>query len=421
VKLRYLLVGVWLLLSTGSRAEEAALPSPLTLKQALTLADRLPVEVMAVTQAQAEVAARRFAARQEKRLRLSLEGKIGAYQYLWDFHRHHRLALVARKVLYDGGREAALLRALNTLDAALDTEKSVAQARYRLKIVEAFFNILLADLRYRMLNEEMAVVYVTLDRMRDRHQLGTVSDVTLAEQEKRYAELLLARTEAELVQRQRRLELAILLNRPDAVIDEVKPPAVDKILAAPLPDVAALLKQLPHRSPELLAIRQKLASLVSEQQWAALQKAPTLSAQVATGPRYVENEVDKQSWNVQLQLSWPILDGGVTQTTQMQVEARRLKWMHEYKQRRQQLEQRVVQLWAVAQAQPARQTWLARYRDYVDLNMEYKRGLYENEEKADIGDAMIEQSRYDYAELEALFKTLLARYELNTIMGEQWP
>ncbi len=416
------LIGLALSLVVGvASAKEVALPSPLTLDKALALSDALPVSVMNIAAERAQLAAERFDGEKAKRLRLTLEGEAALLPYFSDYYHYIQTFLVARKVLYDGGRSQALRRSLDTLEAALKAQASVFKMQYRLKVVEAFFKIVLADLRFRQLNEEMAVVYVTLDAMRDRHRLGSVSDVELADQEKRYGKLLLERAEAELAQRQHRLELAILLNQPDALIDEVAPPKVADLQWEPLPDVSVLLRQLPYKSPALLALKQKLAAFSARQKWVALQKAPTLSAEVGVGPRYLESELDVPVWTARLKLNWPIVDGGAQDAERARVEAKRLAVLAEYKRVRQQLEKRVVHLWKTLSLRTQRKKWLESYQAFVDLNMEYKRGLYENEEKTDIGDAMIEQSRYDYAALEALFEALMARYELKTIMGELWP
>ncbi len=418
--LRWCVALILTVLALAARAQEA-LPSPLTLKAALEVADRLPVEVMAVAQREVALSAERFEAQQQNRLRLALQGKVGVYQYAPDQHYYHRLALVASKVLYDGGREQALLKALGREQAALSLQRSQAMARYRLKVAEAFFDVLLADVRYRRLNEEMAVAYVELDRLRDRHELGTVSDVDLAAKESEYARLLLARNEAELAQRQRRVELAILLGRPDAVIDEVAPPPLKALSEIKVEELSSLLARLADASPDLLALRQQLQAVEARMQWARLQRSPTLSAHASAGPRYFEKEVDKGAWDVHLQLSWPLIDGGVSDAARAGVEAQRLRLLMEHKRLSQTLQRRVVKLWGELAVLKSRQAWLKAYQDFVDLNMEYKRGLYENEERTDIGDAMIEQSRYDEAALESAFRALLAWYELKLIMGERWP
>ncbi len=415
-----LLLLMWMALSAANAAD--ALPSPLTLRDVLAGADRLPVPVMQARWRQAELTAGRLAVEQPRQLQVSLEGEAGVHELEGRGRRYHRLQLVGRKLLYDGGREAALTAALDQEHAAERLNEQWARAQYRLQLIESFFNVVLADLRYRTLNEKMAVVYVTLDRLRDRHELGTVSDVALAKAEKDYAELLAQRNEAELAQRQQRLRLAILLGRSDAIIDEVRPPTpgqMKRLLEMSVEDVSELLKKLPHLNPTLVALRQKLGATADRLRWARLQRAPSVRLEAAVGPRYYEKGVNQDSWDMRLRLDWPLLDGGASRQAAAQVSAQRLKLISEYKARLQALQSRVVTLWGRLALWPTRKKWLDAYQDYVDLNMEYRRGLYENEEKTDIGDAMIEQSRLDEATLKTLFAAVLANLELRAILGEE--
>lgn len=397
-----------------------SLPSPLTLQQALKLADRQPAELLELLQQQASLKAQQHAAELGTAWRLALKAKAGRYQYAPSDHTFHRLVLQVDKTLWDGGEREALMQALNRQLAAVRSLENHARARYRLRIIRAFYNILLADLQYRALNEEMAVRYVTLDRARDRHELGTLSDVELARLEKDYQQLLLQRNLAELAQRQRRVELAILLNRPDAVIDEVVAPPLPR-LPEKLPDPTEMMHAVMDHNPELNAVKKQLVALADKRNWARAARRPRISMQAYGGMRHIENEVDKDHWRVQLALDWPLLDGGMAEQRLARVSAEQLALKTRLKQLRQRLEQRVVQLWQTLAATRTRKAWLHAYEDFVDLNMEYRRGLYENEERTDIGDAMIEQSRYDLESLKAAMETALSWYEFKVLQGEQIP
>lgn len=413
------LLGWLLVFSLAARAGES-LPSPLTLQQALKMADRQPVELLEVLQQQTDLQAQRHAAELGTAWRLALTGKIGRYQYEPSDHAFHRLVLQLDKTLWDGGERDALMQALNRQLAAVQGLEGYARARYRLRVIRAYYNIILADLRYRALNEEMAVRYVTLDRARDRHRLGTLSDVELARLEKDYQQLLLQRNLAELAQRQRRVELAILLNRPEAVIDEVVAPSLPR-LPEKMPDLSDMMQSVMDRNPELNAVKKQLVALVDKRDWARAARRPRVSVQAYGGIRHFENEVDKGHWRVQLALDWPLLDGGVSEQRLTQVSAEKAVLQTKLKRLNQQLSQRVARLWRTLAALRTREAWLRAYEDFVDLNMEYRRGLYENEERTDIGDAMIEQSRYDLESLKTAMDTALSWYELKVLQGEQIP
>lgn len=411
---------VWAAKAPGQATSEAQLlPSPLTLEQVLALADQQPVEKLALLQQQAALKAAMEDAKRAKAFTAAVKGLLGAHQFAPDYHRYHQLQIQLQKTLWDNGRTEALLKSLQGQQHALEVLNQDALNRYRLRVIEAFFNIILADTTYRMLNEEMAVRYVLLDRARDHQALGSVSDVTLAKLEKDYRILLVQRNDAELLQRQRRTELAILLDKPYALFDEVAPPrfkAEEK-----LPDLEVLFKRIEAKNPRLQALALQKQALLQKLTWARKQNGPSLSVQASAGPRHYENEPDKDAWDVNLALSWPLVDGGVSSTRQAEVQAALMKLRQQEKQLRQQLLQQAVDSWRVLSAYPAKEKWLKAYQDFVDLNMEYKRGLYENEERTNIGDAMIEQSKYELNVLKTTFERMLNYYRLKLLQGEQVP
>ena len=152
--------------------EKTKLPDTLTLEYALSLADEshplLMLREADIRQAQAEQAI--VASRTD--LEVNVEGRLryvdppAAYPNL--SHNDSAIALIVRKDLYDFGlqearNKAAQAEVVATQDAYLD-----ARAQRRLVILARYFDVLLADLQFNRYNEEMAVEYVSFDRMRKR-------------------------------------------------------------------------------------------------------------------------------------------------------------------------------------------------------------------------------------------------------------
>jgi len=416
-----------LLLALVSAATVAAdrhspppLPDPLTLEAVLAHAQQLPPEVMLLRARAAMVEARKQRAEADLASRVSLSATLGRHEFQDRDHAYHTLYLNLSRLLYDQHRTDALRASLTTRRKAYELREVEARQRYRRQLMRAFFDIILADLDFRRLNEKMAVVYVSLDRLRDRHALGAVSDVELAKQEKAYQALLLERDQAEARQRETRMLLAILMGRPDAVIDAVQPPKLAPFKRA-LPLLEKLMAKARERAPALRALRAELAALEHKARWARLSSPITVTAVARAGVRHYENETDKDRWNVALQLNVPLYDGGMTDAALAEVAAERLKQQAELGLARRNTAQRVVQLWRQLSSLNREKTFLKAYSDFVDLNYMLKQGLYENEERTDLGDAMIEQSEYDYRVAEARFRYALLWQELDDLTGGKEP
>ncbi len=425
IRMPLLTLTLWLLGSVVVAAETAhpqkdALPDPLTLEAVLKYADSTPPEVLLLRAKAAMLTAQQQAAATATAPRAAVSGSVGRHEFQDHDHAYHTLYLNLSKQLYDQNRSAALQNALETRCKAVEIREVEARQRYRRQLMRAFFDVILADLDYRRLNEKMAVVYVTLDRMRDRHKLGAISDVALARQEKDYQALLLKRDQAEKRQRETRVLLAILMGRPDAVIDAVKPPSLSPFKRS-LPPLEKLMAKATRQAPALQALRTELAALEQKKEWARRASPITVTAMGQAGIRHYENEIDKDRWNVTLQLNVPFYDGGATDAALAQVAAERLQLLAQLAKAQRTVQQRVVQLWRQLASLNREKDFLKAYSEFVDLNYTLKQGLYENEERTDLGNAMIEQSNYDYRMAEARFRYALLWQELDDLTGGKQP
>lgn len=192
---RSLMPALILCLVLGTAAGAPPLPEPLSLEQALALADSHPR-----TQASPSVAAR--------------------------LPRRHPLYLDCHALAFGvvdpaRGRPPAPL-----------IEPVPAQ---RLEIMERFFDVLLADLAYSSASEAMAVAYVQLDRARAREELGQTSPLRVSELDAVYEDILQERTVGELGQQWTRALLAQALGRPETLPRDLVTPMLPPQPAAPPP------------------------------------------------------------------------------------------------------------------------------------------------------------------------------------------
>jgi hypothetical protein len=155
---------------TGLAGDDQALPSPLSLGQALALAEDHP--------------------------------RLSSPDLGMRYPRPEPLFL---------GCHGLAFPAMRAGDARRDQAWSLLVsplAAQRLEIMQRFFDVLLAELRYAEDNEAMAVAYVQLDRASVRAELGQVSPIRVAELEVAYQRIRLRRTASAAAQRMTRALLA---------------------------------------------------------------------------------------------------------------------------------------------------------------------------------------------------------------------
>jgi hypothetical protein len=185
---------------TGFAGTEQALPSPLSLEQALVSAKGHP--------------------------RLSASGA------LTDYPRPEPLFLGCHGLAFPAMRPGDPRRnqAWSLLVSPL--------AAQRLEIMQRFFDVLLADLRYAEDNEAMAVAYVQFDRATVRSELGQVSPIHVAELEVAYQRIRLQRTASAAAQRMTRSLLAQAMGRIETLPRELAEP---DLTPAPADDADTLV------------------------------------------------------------------------------------------------------------------------------------------------------------------------------------
>ena len=183
-----------LIICSSSAAEQtqstASLPEPLTLEFALSLVDEA---TPAIQQLQADMMAAEAGVRDAESLtgfNAYLEARAqwvepaGIASDLGN--EDHRLGLIANKNLYDFGRSSAAEGAARQTLSARELQYADARKQRRVLIMQHFFAVLLADLQFYRYNEEMAVVFIALDRTKDRRELGQASDLDVLEKEVEY-------------------------------------------------------------------------------------------------------------------------------------------------------------------------------------------------------------------------------------------
>lgn len=407
-------------LFAGASCAAEPLPQPLSLEQALTLAALGHPLLDAADAVEADAVARLQAVASEDDSYLVMEGSLAYIEpaELSNFQQRNdsRLSLRLEKRLYDFGySEAREAAAREELEAARFSGLNTRQQHY-LRVMQAFFDVLLADLEYARDNEALAIAFVRLDRFRNRHELGQLSDVELLEHRSQYEKALTLRTASEARQRLTRLRLATLLNRPDQLPSELlepEPPAIDR----PLPDRARLLQAVIRTNPRLKALQARLAA--ARQSLAATRKryGPVVRGELSAHEYYRETR-STHPLRVELLVEVPLYAGGRDDAETARSRARLMASQAREANLKLKLSQEVQELWLEQQDLQRRARELKVRDEYRELYLDRSRALYELERTSDLGDAMVQTSAVRLETARIHYQWRLNEARLMALAGE---
>lgn len=328
-----------------------------------------------------------------------------------------RAQLFARKLLSDFGRTDSAIAASRQETDIARAEEELAQARHRLEVMRHFLDVALADLAFARDTEAMASAFVDLERARNRAELGQVSDIDLYELEAQYQTARGARLRALQEQRRTRAELAEVLNRPDQPPAQVLGPALPLELP-PLPALDELLTRIEEQSPEIAIRRARLEVERHRTEAARALNRPRLSAELELGAWEREFGGERNPAAAGLVLEIPLYQGrhrsaavGVATAERHIAEAELAQAMIDTRGALRQL------FFEIEALLVQRDEALARL-DYRELYIDRARALYDMEERADLGDSMVQQSAVAHFEAETEYALALAFERLALLMGD---
>ncbi|WP_419596806.1 TolC family protein [Thiolapillus sp.] len=411
------LTGVFLLFPA---VQADPLPQPLSLSQALQLVDEEHPAIRQAVAREAAAEAELLAEESDDDLWVTLEGRLKYLEpaELSNFQDNNdsRLDLWVEKRLYDFGyTEARQASARASLDAAKWSGLNERQ-RQQLRVMQAFLDVLLADLEYVRDNEAVAIAYVRFDRFRNQAELGKLSDVDLLEKQVLYEKILSRRTATKARQRTTRLRLALALNRPGEIpADLVSPPAPD--MDAVLPPQETLAEKVLQNNTGLRALRQKITA--AEQKLAAAGKryGPVIRGELGAHG-YARETRSTEPFSAALVLEMSLYSGGRDDAETARARAELMENQALKAKLELELRQQVLELWLEQNTLRRRLKELRAREEYRDLYLDRSRTLYELERTSDLGDAMVQVSavRLELAKLQ--YQWMLNDMRLKVLTGE---
>ncbi|MBN2864748.1 MAG: TolC family protein [Thiotrichales bacterium] len=413
-------VGEQASLQNTEKVDVVTLPNPLTLDYVLSLPlNQLPQ--MQYQQAQLnQLQAQKSLQTSTDKTQLNLVGRLGWREFADETQDYNLAAVHLNQKLYDFNQSERLLDALDIKQqaqqmAALNTEKQI-----KLQVMQAYFNVLLADFQYRIDNEAMAIAYVGLDKAKDRLDLKRMSDVDYLEIETDYEKVLVKRTRSEYRQLQTRLALANLLGLPKARPDELTLPKLASFSKRDVQtlDLEKLQQQVIDSNPEIQVLKQQIQAGLLEMESKQAQGKPTISLDAWAGQLSSYPDIREGRWQIGLLVDMPLYDGGAIDAKVNQVKARNQQLDAQMRLKEQALRDEVSDLYFQLKLLKSEKSQNQKFGDYSDLYLDYSRALYENESATDLGDAMVRLSQANYNQISWQFKQALLWSKLDLLMAK---
>lgn len=412
------------LLFAGRLHAAEPLPEPLTLEYALSLADTSHPALLAQRAVETSARAERMGVESDNALSVSIEGTAR-----WirppsiaeddDITEDHKLSLFVRKPLYDFGYSDARRDAAEQAELGSEEWYRATILERRISIMRAFFDVLLADMEYARDNEAMAEAYVTLDRLRNRQELGQVSDIEVLEQENEYQNARTRLSLSENRQRATRARLANILGRPGMLPSDLQKPSLSAHKNE-LPEYEVLLEQAMQSNPRIRALQAELL---------AAQKR--VDAARASGNPRIDGELEASEYHRELgssdrlragvTLAVPLYTGGRVDAAVAQQQANVYRIQSVLDQAKYDLRQQVLDLWLELQNLKLKRERAYSQQDFRELYLDRSRTNYELEFKADLGDAMVRLSEAQLELARNNFDYAIAWERMKALTGDSLP
>lgn len=394
------------------------LPDPLSLEQALAIAEQPHPDIELVEAQLALARAERLAAGSRLGLRahVELSPKVANPSTRSGTTNDSHVRLLISKSLYDFGRTRAYVEAADANITSQQYELLDTRLKRRIGVLEAFYDVALADLRYAVDNEEMSRRFVNYDRVREAHDVGQVSDVELLEAENYYLEALNQRAVSAKAQRVTRQRLALNLNRPAEIPGDLKIPPAD-IVNRKTPEFEALFSAARGVNPEILSLQNKILSAKADVRAARAQRNPVLSADFELG-QYARSLSARSDASAGINLRIPIYQGGETRAAIAHANARLSADQAELSRALHRLRQRILELVQQLETLGVERNTARQRLRYRELSLDRERALYEMEMQTSLGSALTKMTEADWLAARVEFSIALTWAEIDALLGK---
>lgn len=412
----------WLLLAVYLHAQPIyaeLLPVPLTLDKALMLADaNHPQLVLADADLAYAISQRaEIGSNNDIDANLVITPLIAKPTTGDKFLGDSYLRLSLTKTLYDFGYSDNLEVSADQSILSRELLASVARNNRYLDIMHLYFDVILADLYFAAVDEEMTVLYVSYDKVRERHSLDMVSEVALAEAESRYREVADSRKQGEIEQQLSRLRLAIALNRPDDIPGDLVRPELPQ-LQRDMPEVSTLLQTALSNNLTLTALEHAMLADKAAVKASQQQLGPTLSAAVELS-EYERALSGRNNAGFGVSLKIPLLNGGRTEAGIARATARLSTSTANYDLAKYTIRQKLSDLVKRLELLQYKRTTDERRLDSRALTLDKARARYELELQTTLGDTMAKYTHAEWLSAKNDFELAQTWAQIDILTGKK--
>jgi len=398
------------------------IPEPMTLKAALNLS-RLSTPVINQAQAELEIAIAQQAYNlSEYGTKLGIEAEARwiepAESSINQDSNDSRVSIVVRKKLYDFGRKSIQQQSDNAVAKSKGYSLLNQKAKLEVAVMAAFYNVILADLKYVTDNEAMAVAYIRFDRLRAKNKLGQISELELLESESRYHQVRTRRYQSDVNRRLMREKFAAVINQPGQLSKNFSYPAL-KGNKRKLPAISVLTKQVLLRNNSIKVYEEELDVAQLNIQLAKKENGASISVE-AKAYEYERVIGSRDKARAGLILTVPLWTGG----TRKAAVAKASAYYSQAKARLNNVKLKfriaVIEIRQSIYVLNAKVQEMNVMVDVRDLSLDRNRALYQMDVKSDLGDGMVRQSEAKYLKAKVDFELSLAWAKLDALISPKY-
>lgn len=326
----------------------------------------------------------------------------------------------ASRVLYDFGRSRTLKSIADMGLAGRRKLLDLIRHNHKIAVLERFLDVLLADRRYEVDNEEMTLSFFIYDRLREKREMfDEISEIDVAEAESGYRGLLVQRTESELQQQYTRLQLAIALGAPDHLPHDLLYPDLSVWTSRNTPEYGPLLKTTLGSNPRLLALKDELAAATEQLEHAGIDLGPRLLGGLEF-TEYATVRAARDDARATVRLQIPLFSGKLKRLDTQEANLELIRAELDIKSVENALREEVFRLVRDLTVLRRDVDASASLEHFRDLYLDRSRTLYDLEVRTDLGDAQAKLLEANWYAMRAEFSTAVTWARIDMLSGARF-
>ena len=323
------------------------------------------------------------------------------------------------KVLYDENNEIAI----DSKQSSVQDQEflfKLFQQQHDIKVMDAFYNVILADLKHETILQLLAHAAVRGNRTQEAFDINEASEEELlAKQAKTQIEAV-KWVESESNQIITRAKLASLLNLPyEKRPDVLKRPRYKDIVEKDLEDFGIWNDKVKKNNPTLKNLERQLSDLNSQYSLENSNHEITITSTARIGEQGYQRDKNGEL-RFGVGLSMPLGDSSSqsSKLSKLRNEINNQKLAIEI--HKQNLTNEALELWSKLKTLKRQNNTLKILINSKDLSLELARAEYEMLMKTDIGMAMIEVTDAEWQMAKNEFDFVLTLTKLKQLAGENY-